>query len=63
MSPEYKGGLGFRDIRCFNTALLTKKILRIHNGDCPLLTAILKARYFKNSDVLDAGCGHDPSYT
>ena len=55
--------MGFRDIRVFNSALLEKQIWRIHVGECPLLTAILKARYFKHSDVLDASRDYDPKYT
>ena len=55
--------MGFRDIRVFNSALLEKQIWRIHVGECPLLTAFLKARFFKRSNVLYVNCGYDPSYT
>lgn len=61
--PKHMGGMGFRDIGCFNTALLAKQVWRIHGGECPLLASILKARYYKHSDVLNAMRGHDPSYT
>lgn len=61
--PENRGGMGFRDIRIFNKALLAKQVWRIHNGECPLLANILKARYFKHSHVLEARLGYTPSYT
>lgn len=61
--PKSMGGLGFRDIGCFNMALLAKQIWRIHCGECPILAAILKARYYKHSDVLNTLRGYDPSYT
>ena len=57
------GGMGFRDISTFNSTLLAKQAWRIHNGECPLLASILKAKYFKHSDVLDGSHGYDPSYT
>lgn len=62
-TPKSRGGLGFRDIRAFNKALLAKQVWRIHNGECPLLAAILRAKYFKHSNVLDANRGYYPSYT
>ncbi|XP_021836826.2 uncharacterized mitochondrial protein AtMg00310-like [Spinacia oleracea] len=61
--PKAKGGLGFRDLRCFNHALLAKQIWRLQNNTGTLLHSILKARYFKNSCVIDAYRGYDPSYS
>ena len=61
-SPKAKGGLGFRDLKCFNHALLAKQMWRLYDGGDTLLHKVLKARYFKNSGVLEAIRGHDPSY-
>lgn len=62
-TPKNKGGLGFCDLKVFNKALLAKQVWRIHNGECPLVDAIFRARYCKHSGVLDAGLGYNPSYT
>lgn len=40
------GGLGFRDIQCFNDALLTKLSWRIMNSPECLLARIMKGKYF-----------------
>ncbi|CAO2820766.1 unnamed protein product [Amaranthus hypochondriacus] len=55
--------MGFRDLRIFNKALLAKQVWRIHNGECPLVNDILRARYYKHSDILNANLGHNPSYS
>lgn len=61
--PKSKGGMGFRDLNTFNTALLAKQAWRIHIGANPLLAKLLKARYFKHDDILNARRSYDPSYT
>ncbi|XP_021760243.1 uncharacterized protein LOC110725079 [Chenopodium quinoa] len=61
--PKSMGGLGFRDLRCFNQALLAKQIWRLHHNQGSLVHSILKAKYFKHCDVLEAYRGYDPSYT
>ncbi|XP_057533011.1 uncharacterized mitochondrial protein AtMg00310-like [Amaranthus tricolor] len=55
--------MGFRDLKCFNQALLAKQVWRLYEGTNPQLSAVLKARYFKNDDVLAARRGFDPSFT
>lgn len=47
------GGMGFRDLRCFNDAMLGKQIWRILEFPDSLLSRVFKAKYFPNSDVLD----------
>lgn len=44
-------------------ALLAKQSWRLLTNANPLLTAVLKARYFKHSSVLEACRGYSPSYT
>ena len=61
--PKNRGGMGFRDLSVFIMALLAKLVWRIHQGECPLLAAILKAKYFKRSNVLQASRGYDLSCT
>ena len=61
--PKAMGGLGFRNLHVFNQALLAKQIWRLHVNQSSLLHKILKARYFKNDDVLNARRGYDPSYS
>ncbi|XP_021768525.1 uncharacterized protein LOC110732828 [Chenopodium quinoa] len=61
--PKYLGGMGFRDLKVFNQALLAKQIWRLHTRPNTLTHAILKAKYFKNSSVLEAYHGYDLSYS
>ncbi|XP_048623688.1 uncharacterized mitochondrial protein AtMg00310-like [Brassica napus] len=56
------GGLGFRDIQCFNDALLAKLSWRIMNSPECLLARIMKGKYFPYQDLLQAtapnSCSH-----
>ncbi|KAL8107899.1 hypothetical protein AgCh_024343 [Apium graveolens] len=56
------GGLGFKDLRSFNVAMLAKQGWRLLNNENPRVTNILKARYFPNTDFLNAKLGDNPSY-
>lgn len=59
--PKSRGGVGFTDLKCFNQALLAKQMWRLHNKENPLLSAIMKARYNKHFDPIEANRGFDPS--
>lgn len=61
--PKRHGGMGFRDLKCFNQALLAKQIWRIFSCANPLLCSVLKVRYYKNDNVLEARRGYNPSFT
>jgi ribonuclease HI len=57
------GGVGFRDLHKFNTALLAKQGWRILTNPSSLMAGTLKAKYFPNTDFLQAKQCHKSSYT
>lgn len=57
------GGMGFRDLRSFNLALLGKQIWRVICFPNSLLSRILKAKYFPSCDILDAAPKNNTSFT
>lgn len=61
-SVKEDGGLGFKSLREFNIAMLTKQAWRIINEENPLVTRIMRARYFPKSSFFDAKLGSNPSY-
>ncbi|KAM6569095.1 hypothetical protein CsatB_017080 [Cannabis sativa] len=56
------GGMGFRDLRDFNIALLGKQGWRLMTNPESLVTRIFKARYFPEGSFLSAEVGANPSY-
>lgn len=56
------GGLGFKDLRQFNVSMLAKQGWRLLNNVNPLVTSIMKARYYPNTDFLNAKLGANPSF-
>lgn len=52
--PKFQGGLGFRNLTAFNKSLLAKQVWRIINYPNSLMARVLKGKYFKNSDVMEA---------
>ncbi|XP_050211481.1 uncharacterized protein LOC126661668 [Mercurialis annua] len=61
--PKCLGGLGFKDLECFNKSLLAKQGWRIFKKPDCVLAKILKHRYFKDGSFLTAGCPNSASYT
>lgn len=58
-----EGGLGFRNLSHLNKALLAKQVWRIMANPNSLVARILKARYFKHTDIMEATLVSNPSYT
>jgi hypothetical protein len=46
--PKDQGGMRFKDIHCFDFALLAKQVWRI------LEARVIRAKYFSNGDLLNA---------
>ena len=51
--PKCKGGIGFRDMRAYNQALLAKQAWRIIENPESLCARLLKAKYFPNGSLVD----------
>lgn len=63
MSQEKKrGGLGFKDIQCFNQAMLGKQIWRILEFPELLVSKVLKAKYFPKSSIFDRKVSKNSSW-
>ncbi|KAL9687784.1 hypothetical protein QQ045_032191 [Rhodiola kirilowii] len=59
--PKEFGGLGFRDLNLLNQAFLAKQGWRIFSQPNLLLSKVMQARYFHNTDIFSASLGHRPS--
>lgn len=57
-----RGGLGFRDLSSFNQALVAKQSWRIIQAPDSLVAWVMKRRYFRHSDFMEAKLGSNPSY-
>ena len=58
-----KGGLGFRNLHCFNIAMLGKIGWKLCFSSDTLVYKIFKAEYFARGDFLKATLGSNPSFT
>jgi ribonuclease HI len=57
-----QGGMGFRDLVCFNKALLAKQGWRLIKSPESLAGKIIRAKYYPNSSFLEASLGSKPSF-
>lgn len=57
-----QGGLGFRDLVCFNKALMAKQCWRLLKNPNSLAAQIIKAKYYSQSSILEATLGTRPSF-
>ncbi|XP_019167308.1 PREDICTED: uncharacterized protein LOC109163041 [Ipomoea nil] len=60
--PKKYGGLGFKDLRAFNVALLGKQVWRLLTNTDSLVSKVYKARYYPNQSFTDAILGNNPSH-
>lgn len=62
-NSKAEGGLGFRQLKQFNLALLAKQRWRIQTQHESLVCRVYKAKYFPCTDFIHASLGTHPSYT
>nr|XP_025677974.1 uncharacterized protein LOC112777799 [Arachis hypogaea] len=60
--PKKEGGLGFKDLRAHNLALLGKQFWRVTINPNSLLSRMLKGKYFRYANTLSADKGSQPSW-
>ena len=53
-TPKVRGGMGFRDLELFNTALLGKHGWRFMENPNSLCSRVMKSRYFPDCDFMHA---------
>lgn len=59
---KFNGGMGFRNLRDFNIAMLGNQAWRLLTRPEKLLSRIFKARYYPSGSFLSAKLGSSPSY-
>ncbi|KAM6569367.1 hypothetical protein CsatB_017352 [Cannabis sativa] len=59
---KVEGGMGFRNLRDFNLAMLGKQGWRLLFRHDSLASKVFKARYYPNGDYLSAELGSNPSF-
>lgn len=58
-----EGGMGFRNLRVFNKALLAKQAWRVMTYETSLMAKVFKGKYFPASSFMDAKVPATASFT
>ena len=61
-TPKACGGMGFKQLKQFNLAMLAKQRWRLQSRNDSLLYKVFKAKYFPGCDFVDASLGKKPSF-
>ena len=60
--PKDKGGLGFRDLKSFNLALLAKQGWQLQTNSTTMFSLVYKAKYLPWCSFVEADLGPRPLY-
>ena len=60
--PKSNGGMGFKKLKQFNLALLTKQGWKLQTDHTSLVYRVLKAKYFPTCEFIEASMENNPSY-
>ena len=61
--PKHEGGMGFRDLHCFNQAMLAKQVWRLLSEPVSLCAQVLRAKYYPDGDLVNAVLKKGSSFT
>jgi hypothetical protein len=61
--PKSSGGMGFRDLHCFNFSLLAKQVWRLLSEPDPLCARVLRAKYYPDGRLFNATLKRGSSFT
>ena len=60
--PKSNGGMGFKNLKFFNLALLAKQGWRLQVDQDSLVYRVLKVKYFPRCEFIHPSIGNNPSY-
>lgn len=60
--PKEFGGLGLKELKKFNMAMLAKQGWRLLTEANPLVSAVMKSKYYAGKNLLNVELGCNPSY-
>lgn len=60
--PTEFGGLGLKELKKFNLAMLAKQGWRLLKEANPLVSEVMKAKYYLETNLLTTELCHNPSY-